>query len=332
MAQTNLFKGTTKEAEDLLRDGGFMIDVHFRKAGTSITISPQLLGVDLRNNEPLKEFFSNFIESNKVSFLGKNNTLMKKALSIAKSAHKMKISMSLDGKSYMTKEILGDYKDFLMGKEKEFYEVRDSLVKEYDEHVHDFREKMESEFLTHTLSGLSKDEREEIIDRIMARVPSKAKFYSSFRVEMNHSKFALSEEVGDDAAEYVLQETVNRVHEITGRTLAVVFSQMNILLNAMGTHGRLTAKHRNMMDNLNVSIQKRNIFRNAVLEDMRQEIADMSAEDDETIAEMAEELVSRAYCYAIENGTEEVLDLDNSQLTIRQMELLGSEQEPAKTV
>lgn len=331
MATTNLFKGTTKEAEDLLRDGGFMIDVHFRKAGTSITISPQLLGVDLRNNEPLKEFFSNFIESNKVSFLGKNNALMKKALSIAKSAHKMKIAMSLDGKSYMTKDVLEEYKVFLSDKEKEFYEVRDALVTDYDSHVHEFRGKMESEFLTHTLSGLTKEEREEIIDRIMARVPSKAKFYSSFRVEMTHSKFALSEEVGDDAAEYVMQETVNRVHEITGRTLAVIFSQMNVLLNAMGKHGRLTAKHRNMMDNLSDSINKRNIFNNAVLESMRLEIADMSGMDDESMSEVAEDLVSRAYCYAVKNGTDEVLDLDNAQMTIRQMEMLGTESEFGKT-
>lgn len=317
------FNGSARDAEELLRDGGYIIDVHFRKGGSTITLSPQLLGVDIAKNDDLKGFFDEYVENNKVSFFGKNNVWWNKTQSIAKSAHKKKIEMSLDGKSYMTPTILREYKVFLDEKKGEFFAARDELVNEYENAVLEFRHKLENKLLSNTLSGLTWDERQDIIGRVMRRIPSKEKFYKSFKVELSHTKFALSGEVVEEFQEDVLDETVDRVYDITGRTLAVIFSKMNKIYGYIDKNGSITKTYREMLVETAQDITNRNVFDNHILENIREDMLAMEGLDADTIADLCETAISSVYCYADEIGMVDALDMDEAKLSVPDMELFG---------
>lgn len=306
------------ETEETLRDGGYLVDVVFHKVGTSITIKPEVLGVEINGNDELADFYQNFVRNAQISWLGKANPNIRKAESIAKSVHKRKIKDSLDGKHYIPKSKLAGFKGFLAEKKKEYLAVRDTLVDSYELDVRLFRRRLENDFLNETVSD--DDERERIIQAIMGRVPSKEEVYDSFKIEQSYMLFAMSSELEDESdRDAVIESTNMRLYAINGNTLAVVFDKANTILQAI-FNKKYTKKHERISYEIIQEIEERNIFSNSKIEELRtifqSLIGSQSLSDYEVF-------MGKLYKMALDINQEHQLAIDKSVLSLAQLEFLA---------
>lgn len=305
----------------LLRESGFLVDVHFRKSGNSITISPMLLGLDVRENDDLKTFFDDFMDNNRVNFLKKD--AVRKVDSISKSAHKQKRAMALGATgSYMTKEVLEDYKKYLEGKKVEYFNERDRIVANYDDYIAEFESDFRGKLISSTLKKLDFAEREDIINKVLSRIPTKEEYSQSFKVELSRTKITMIDDVEEEDQEDVLEDTLSTVHEIVGKTLSVAFSNLNNLLEAKRVKGSLNARNKSIFVSVTNDLRKRNIFNNSIIQDVQDAFTsfiDRNADDYE-IEEESELLLSKIYCYAKSLNVNYMLDLTNCALSEEEME------------
>lgn len=322
---TNLNKGInevkqTKEIDNILRDGGYLVDVMFHKVGTTITISPQVLGIEVAGNEELASFFDQFVRNAQISWLGRNDVDIRKAESIAKSVHNRKIRDSLDGKHYIPKSKLPAFKDFLRTKRDEYFVVRDNLIDNYDLNVRSFKRKLEEDFLSETITDVA--QRDKIVKLIMDRVPSKEKVYESFKVEQDYMLFAMMTELVDDEDKDAAIESANiRMNRVNGNTLAVVFDKVNIVINAIA-EGRYSKRHTTIIKDTAIEVEERNVFSHSGLVDLKEHLLQIG--DNSDLSEF-ESLVGRIY-YLFEKVDElDQLSLASSLFNLKQLEFLSNE-------
>lgn len=311
------------EMNKKLRQEGFLVDVNFRKAGHHITISPKLLGVDVDGNEDLKGFFNDFMSNNKVSFLRKSVT--KKAESISKAAHKEKRARALgETGNLMTRGILDDFKDYLEGKKAAYFEARDEIVAQYDELVDEFKTEFRHKLVDTTMNSLTTADRDQITEKVFSRIPSKEDYRDSFKVGMSRTKVSLAEEVDSSEVDEVLQDTLDQVNEITGKNLSIAFSALNNLMEQYNQNGILNNRNRAVFTSVPADLKKRNLFNDAVVEDVIIAMTSFKAKgtSDDEIIEETEVLVSKIYGYAQDINVLNQLDLINAALTVDEMEEL----------
>lgn len=312
-------KNNVQEIDGILRDEGYLVDVMFHKVGTTITISPQVLGVDIGDNEELANFFDQFVRNARISWLGKKNPDILKAESIAKSVHNRKIRDSLDGKHYIPKSKLTGFKDFLNQKKEEFYEVRDNLVDNYDLNVRSFHRKLENDFLTETV--IDSGQRSEMVELIMDRVPSKQEVYESFKVEQDYMLFAMMTELSDESDKEAAIESANiRMNRINGNTLAVTFDKVNTVINAV-IEKRHNKRHVNIIKDAAEEITDRNVFSHSGLDELK---VDLEAIGDSSDLSDYEMVVGKIYYLFDTFGELDQLSLANSPFNLKQLEFLGN--------
>lgn len=308
----------TKEIDETLRDGGYLVDVVFHKVGTNITISPDVLGIEIGNNEELKSFFDQFVRNTQLSWLGRNNTHIRKAESIAKSVHNRKIKDSLDGKHYIPKSNLLGYKNFLREKKVEYYAVRDQLVDSYELDVRRFRRKLENDFLSETMDD--ETQRGKMIEAIMEKVPSEEEVYDSFKIEESYMLFAMMTEMLDDEDKESAIESANiRMSRINGNTLAVVYDKLNTIITAI-VESRHTKRHESMLLETVQEIDTRNIFSHSGIVDLKRGLESLPAKPDLTDFEV---VVGGLYRLALDLKEEHQINLSKSVFTLNQLEFLA---------
>lgn len=306
------------KVEELLRDGGYLVDVTFHKVGTNITISPEVLGVEVRGNEELGDFFHQFVKDSQISWLGKRNKQIRRAESIAKSVHKRKIKDSLDGKHYMPKSKLPEYKEFLKGKKKEFYEVRDELVDSYEFDVRQFEAKLRNNFLSETITDSA--ERDKVVKAIMNKVPTKDELKESFKIEQSYMLFAMTSElVDEDDKEASIERANQRMNEINGRTLAVVFEKLNKIMRAL-MNKKHTKTHVDMADEIVEELNTRNLFNHSTIEDIK--VLYGKVKDNQDLDDY-ELIIGKLYRFAQDIGEEHQLPTDECVLSLKQLDFLA---------
>lgn len=304
--------------EETLRDGGYLVDVTFHKVGTNITISPNVLGIEIGGNEELGDFFHQFVKDSQISWLGKRNPHIKKAESIAKSVHKRKIKDSLDGKHYMPKSKLPAFKEFLKQKKTEFFKVRDELLDSYELDVRQFEAKLRNDFLAETI--MDSAERNTIVEAIMGKVPSKKDLEDSFKVEQSYMLFAMTSELMDDDDKEASIESANmRMNVINGRTLAVIFDKLNSIMLALSKH-KHTKVHENMANEIVEEMKVRNIFKHSTLQKIQEsyeKVKNNQSLDDYEI------IIAQVYKFSKEIGESHQLAVNESALSLNQLEFLA---------
>lgn len=310
-------KGKVK-TEEILREAGYLVDVSFRKVGTTITISPKVLGIEVGSNEELASFFDKFVKSSQISWLGKRNTQILKAEALSKAVHKRKIRDSLDGKHYLPKSKLPGFKAFMKEKKTEFMKVRDNLVDSYELDVRSFRRKLEDDFLRETVTNDT--ERDQIIAAIMSKVPSKEELKNSFKVEQTYMLFAMTSELMDEEDKQASIESAQmRMNEINGNTLALVFDKINLILEAL-VEKRHTKKHKQMVADLVEEITIRNIFSNSDLDAIKQDLIDVAITN---TLDGYETIIGTVYKTSRDIQEDHQLNLDTSIFTLKQLEFMA---------
>lgn len=318
MSTTTMSAPATGTIEEKLREGGYLVDVRFHKIGTNITISPQVLGVDIRSNDELGDFFNQFVKNSQISWLGKKNGEILKAQSIAKSVHKKKKKLSLDGQHYVPKSSLPEFKDFLKGKTEEFLAVRDELVDNYDLYVRQFKRRMEEDFLSATIHDSS--ERTDVLDAITSKIPTKEEVEESFKVEKSYMLFAMTGELMDDEDREAAVESANiRMNEINGNTASVIFDKLITNINAL-VKKKYTKTHDAIANEIVEELDKRNIFSHHALAELRDDFIKVK---DNVDLDDYEIMIGKTYKFAKEIGTTDQLSLDESPLSLKQLDFLA---------
>lgn len=308
------------EMNKKLRNDGFVVDVSFKRKGHYITVSPKLLGADVDNNEELREFFSKHVKASKVSFLDDNR--VKGAENISKSTHKDKRKRSLgQSGSLMTREMLNDFKSYLEGQKEKYFEERDKLVQDYDDMVLYHKEEFKEKLVKNTMTTLSEQERDELVEKVFKRIPSRDEYFNSFDVTIKTTKVTLVEELDESEAADALQDTIQQVNEITGKNLSISFDALNNLMEVYHKNGILNARNRSIFTTVTADLKKRNLFNDAVVEEIIGLMAGFKANHtpDEEVIEEAEVMVSKIYGYALEIGVADALNLNNATLTEDEM-------------
>lgn len=308
------------EMNKKLRNDGFVVDVSFKRKGHYITISPKLLGADVDNNEELREFFTKHVKASKVAFL--DDDRVRGVENISKSTHKDKRKRSLgQSGSLMTREMLNDFKEYLEGQKKKYFEERDKLVQDYDEMVAYHKQEFKEKLVKNTMASLSEQERDELVDKVFRRIPTKEEYYDSFNVTIKTTKVTLVDELDETEAEDALQDTIQQVNEILGKNLSIAFDSLNNLMDVYHKNGILNARNRSIFTTVTADLRKRNLFNDALVEEIIETMTGFKANqtsDDEVIEE-AEVLVSKIYGYALEVGVADALNLTNASLTEDEM-------------
>lgn len=318
---TQVDRSTLVMMNNKMKQGGFLVDVTFKKAGNQITLSPQLLGLNVDENEGLKEFFNDFMDNNRVNFLKKS--VVKKADAVAKAVHKEKRVQSLgESGNFMTKEILRDFRAYLDRKKLEYFAARDEIVAHYDEYVAEFKEEFEQKFISVTLSSISEAERNVLMEKVFRRIPTKQQYADSFAVGLKRMSISLADEVDDEDVDEVLMDTLSQVNEITGKNLSIAFTGLNRLMDAYHKNGSLNNRNRAVLTSVPRELERRNLFNDAIVEEARQKVIYFKSTglSDDEIIEESEMLVSKIFAYATEIGTEEQLDLNASVLSVDEMQ------------
>lgn len=308
------------EMNKKLRHEGFVVDVSFRRKGHYITVSPKLLGADVDNNEELSDFFKKHVKSSKVAFL--DDTIVRKAENVSKTTHKEKRKRSLGQTgSFMTREILDEFKEYLDKKKVEYFEQRDVLVDLYDEMVAHHKQEFKDKLVKNTMSSLSEQERDELVDKVFQRIPSKEEYFSSFDVTLRTTKVTLVDELDESEADDAMQDTIAQVNEITGKNLGIAFDCLNNLMERYHKDGSLNSSNKRVFTTVSSNLRKRNLFNDAMIESIIDLMTEFKSNgvSDEVIIEESEILVSKIYGYALEIGVAEDLNLADAALTEDEM-------------
>lgn len=322
---SNVHLSQLEEVEKSLAKG-YLVDVHFIRPRMSVTISPQLLGVNLEMNEDLKDFFDSFVENNRLSFFGRSNEEMKKALNVTKKVHKRKKTLALGTtESFMTKEILDEFMEYLDKEKVKYLEVRDEMLAKYDGYVLDFNGQLRDKFLNNTLSSSTQQEREDIIRRLMNKFPSKKEFESSFKVTMSRKRIVLSGEVDDEYKEDAVDEVRQTVDEFLGKALNIAFTSLNNMLTNYSDKHVITPRSRSIFSTTPRELKKRNIFNDSFVRDLEHAIEDLKdVHESDEVAEAVEFIVSSIYIYAKSVGVLDRLNLETAIHSEETMELIGA--------
>ena len=304
--------------EEALTGGGYIIDLKFYKVGTNITISEEALGIDTSTNEELSDFLNTFVKKTQISWLGNKNVHIRKAESISKSVHKRKIKDSLDGIDYIPKAKMPAFVSFLSEKKKEYLKVRDNLLESYDLDVRLFERRLRTDFLNETVGD--DERREELIKKIMAKVPSRDEVYDSFKVEQDYKLFAMSSQLlAEEDKEDAYNLALERMNGINGKTLSVVFEKTSTIMTAL-LEKRHTKKHEKIANEIIEEIVDRNIFSHSGLENIKEDYQHIKDNQD---LEQYEVFVGKVFKLAQEIDEVHQLPLDKSVFTLEQLEFLA---------
>ena len=309
----------SKSIEKTLREDGYLVEVKFHKVRTATTVNPKAIGIDVKDNKELESFYDKHVKKSQISWLANDNIYLRKAQSVSKSVHKRKIKDSLDGSLYMPKTKLPAFKAYVKEKKAEYMKVRDGLVADYDRLVREFRRDLEADFLNTTVA--SDVERQQLIDAIMKKVPTKLEVYNSFMVEQTYMMFAMSTELmDDDDKDASLESAKIRMDEMNGVTLSVVFEKLNKIMSALWNKKYTKTQH-DMVDEIIVEIDDRNIFSNSTLEAIKHDVARVK---ELRSLEEYEYILTKVYAAAKDIGEDGRLDVNGSILSYDQLELGAS--------
>lgn len=319
----NSQKLSTEDIKDVLSKGYF-VDVRFGQPKTAVTVNPKRLGLNQANNEHVQGFMDAFIENNRVSFVGKNNELIRKTTNISKATHGRKKVMALGSSDYfMTDKILAKFKEYVSEKEKEYFELRDQLVVEYPGLVARFERKLRRDFLENSFGDKDPEELDRFVKSVMSKIPSKQEFYDAFHVTLKRTRILLPDEVSADEEDEVMSELFNQVNEITGKTMNIVFSGMNNLLSSYEKTGEIRRGYKAFLVNLAQEVEDRNIFGVEFLSIVKKRLTEMREMPASELIEASEYLACMIYAKSAEIKVEGELDLRDSDLEIEYMISVG---------
>lgn len=323
----NVLKDSNTKVENiglLLRKEGIIVKLHFAGGKNSYTISHKAFGV--RNSglsDNSKEFLSAHVRKNTVTVISKKDANRLKAIE-AKTKKKLKelsAGVVFDN-TYLTKSSFYEFVDYFEKAKKEYMEVRDYLLDNYDEIIDRFKEIVKS-----SIEDLGAYEAEAEYEKIMSEIPSKDNFKESFKMEMIKTYFPTMSDLDglDDGIKEALEDEYRELGEnlalnSTASIINEIFSSLNSVFTSNKEAGKLHHKIAQKIENLAKKTREKNIFGNGKINELTRKVESLLELDFDSAIQESEILLSEVYIYAKELGLQDKIDISSCPLTRKDME------------
>lgn len=315
---------TVENVDEYLQKQGVLVKVHVGRLRNYVEVIPGLFGVDISQSEELGSFFKNYIRNGRLNFIPSDYE--KKLKSIEAKVRKMKASMAIGyDNEYLPIEIYKEFSRYVKEARVEYFEVRDSILANWVQLISIFKDSLQN-----SLEQMGALDKEVIQSSIMSRIPTQDKYAESFYLRTSLKAFPVmanvnlfDDEVAEEVRESLRQESVRSVYEIMGNLLNNAFQIINHGLHIF-EEGRLTKATLNSIKNNSYQIQRKNLFKNAFIDEIVNDMYTLSGTSKSDFSEAGEILLAKIYGYAYEIGVTNEIDLKNSILSEEELEILCS--------
>ena len=304
-----------------LRTKGVLVKVHVYRSRNGVEVTPKMFGVDSSMSSELEEFTKEHLKNGVLNFLP--NTYEKELKKIEAKVRMAKARMAIgyDGE-YMTIDSYKEYKKYVEKAEKEYFEVRDRILSNWDSIISNFKI-----IVKKSLEDMKSLNKEVIFDTIISKIPSKEEYAKSFSMGITVREFPgmnvglFDEELGKDMKDSIKQESLNTVYDILKSSLQDCFDIANQCLVSFQQNDRIANKTLGTLKESGKKIAKKNLFGNEKIDKFIELIEETSKLiDDDEIAEQCELIAVLSYGYA--DSLNLSLNLKDSILTENELKIM----------
>ncbi|MFJ8528677.1 hypothetical protein [Bacillus sp. NPDC094106] len=316
---------TVENVDEYLQKQGVLVKVHVGRLRNYVEVTPGLFGVDVSQSEELDSFFKNYIRNGRLNFIP--NDYEKKLRSIEAKVRKMKATLAIGyDNEYLPIDIYKDFSKYVKEARVEYFEVRDNILANWIQLIRIFEDSLQN-----SLEQMGALNKEAIQRSIMSRIPTQEKYEESFYLRTSLKAFPVianvnlfDEEIAEEVRESIRQESVKGVYEIMGNVLNDAFQVVNRSLSIYEERNRLTQTSLNSIKNSSYRIKKKNLFKNAFVDEIADDLYTLSGTPQSDIAEVGEIILAKIYGYSYEIGIQNEINLKDSVLSEEELEIICS--------
>lgn len=304
-----------------LQQTGVVVEPHVGRLRRRFALPKEVLGIKCKDND----FYSDYVNGGSFSLLTKQD---ENALSSIESAvrHAVKrYAIGYDGKYMPIDAYKDEYLPYFKEKQEAYIQKRDDIAAKWDETVSTFKNKLE-EFLEKNVE-LTDVEIETVKKNVYDSIPTKEQFVDSFYMNVSLSAFPvpanlslLDESISDEIKDSIARSSVETLYEVLGNLMNDAFKTINGIIFYYNEKGGISRKFKSVTTDLIKRLQKNNILKHVLIDEIVQDIKKLNEEEDEDdIVEQCELIMSKIYGFALETKTDTYIDFSNSQLNVGAM-------------
>lgn len=313
--------------EDLnsyLKKQGVIVRVSFGGGRNTYSVNKSIYGIeDDKLSTDSKEFWKEHVSDGTLWLLPKTKAAKFRAVESRVKKRLKEISIGY-GNSFVPIQAFSEFKEYFDENQKEYFELRDEAVGNYDGMVERFLSIAKG-----ALKGLSAGEEE--LDRIHSRLPSKEKFQSSFRMEMSVTAFPTMEnldmfddEIKENIKVGIGKDEEDLLRESVVKTMNEALSTLSSVIKSCADNGKIHSRVALGVKNGVRRMAQSNIAGNEKLEKFREEIASILTQNPDEASNTSEFILAKIYSYAKDLGIEGNLDLNALSYSVDGLEDLVS--------
>lgn len=302
--------------DKFLQHEGVLVKIHCGRTRGSM----ELESLVSEDNKELKEFFKTYGKTGRFTFIPANYEREFKRVESKLRMAKNRMALGYEG-SYMTIETYKTFKGLLSSAEKEYLELRDKVVQNWDNLLKEF-----SRSLDVAISQMQVANKEAVKNKIMKKIPSIEEYKNSFYLTTSLKAFPVTEKIyidSEDLAEEVrktaIEENMNMVVEAMGIVLNDMFSGLSKVYGSIevANGGKIAGKTLGALTSAIKSARSKNIFNNkkiiSLIDKMEALVVAIKNRDEEVL-ESCELLLAEIYGYANEINVSKLIDIKGIEL------------------
>lgn len=304
---------------------GVLVDVHVRGTGNTFKLNPKALGVNVKKTEETADFYNKYIEAGQIGFIEKD---LQKSIRTINSTlrNKMKdLSIGYNNK-YLTIDKYKEFKKVLEQQRARYDEIISQIGENWERIIPDFSRNLDG-FLT----AMEVEDREEVRAKMISKIPSKDKFISKCKIDIDILAFpsvdnvsVLDTDLTDEMKEFIEEKSLATVYEILTKILNDSFETINKVLIAYNKSNSITTAKMKDLYELEKRIKSKNLLKHPLVERICSSLINinkMSDEDD--IISTLEGIQTLTYMFVKDIELEDCLDLTNSILGEKELTALS---------
>lgn len=263
-------KGYIASVQDLsvmIRNSGLLVRETIGRKRSYIEVSPEMYGVNIEvKQEGTKKFFEEHVRKGRLSFIpsyfDRKLTNLEGKVRIARR----RATIGYDEK-FMTMDSYNEFQKKFEVWKQEYYKIRDQIVNNWDQILLDFRASLES-----SLSDLNSINHEEMIEKIMSKIPDRENYRNSFYMNLILEAFPIADnlamftpEIQEQMRKNVDKESIRAMYQILQTNIDTMFVLTAKILNTLDSGQEIHVRTVNQMSIAAEQVRKSNIMDNDVI-------------------------------------------------------------------
>ena len=297
-----------------LQKQGVVVDISVGRLRIPISLDPAIYGVDINEDKDLNEFFTDHVRNSKLVFISKQN---EKRLQSLETNVRQKLSTMAIGynKKYLPIETYKEFEIFFNEKKKEYFDVRDEIIDNWEHIVKSFAVKLDT-----SLSQLNSLDRENLKIKIMNRIPTMEQYRDSFYMDTHIRAFPVmanvdvfDKDIAKKIREGAIQENINSVYEIIANVLDNAFVILSKSYKYYEKYNTLNSVQLKKINSLIPVLKRNNLLKNDIINDIIADLETISKETDiDYKMELIDVIFGKIYKYSNEIGILDKISLNES--------------------